>query len=199
MRWNRETLILIVVSLVVIVAVLLFNSYTATAPEGEATEEGDTTPMVFPDLSSEQITRFEVREVETDAHTVLVKDDNDIWSIAEATNSRDLPVNQVQATGRVDMFGTLEAQDHFEADELAQFGLDAPAYTLTATTEDDTVYTLQVGGQNPGSTAYYTMKDGEDGMIYLVRAFRLRNFVVDMIENPPYQEPTAEATVETAP
>ncbi len=51
----------------------------------------------------------------------------------------------------------LNFSNSFSNDQLATFGLDAPAYTLLVTTNDGTLYTVYVGSKSPTSPSYYTI------------------------------------------
>ena len=54
-------------------------------------------------------------------------------------------------------FLSLNATDSFTSDQLADFGLDQPRYTVLVTADSGTVYQLHVGGQNPTGVRYYTV------------------------------------------
>src|SRR5690606_30783922 len=53
----------------------------------------------------------------------------------------------------------LQSQESFEADDLAQYGLAQPAYSIYAVAEDGAIQVLHVGNQNPAGTRYYTVQE----------------------------------------
>lgn len=53
-------------------------------------------------------------------------------------------------------------------EDLAEFGLDVPEYTVTAEGEDGTVFTMYVGSQNGTTGDYYAQVKGEDTAVYTI-------------------------------
>jgi hypothetical protein len=79
---------------------------------------------------------------------------------------RDLPLKQSSLTGLVSVLDALSAVRTFDAAaDLSQYGLDAPAYTVTSTDGNGNALTLLVGGKSGDN--YYAMKNG-GGEIYTI-------------------------------
>jgi len=71
-----------------------------------------------------------------------------------------------------------------------QIGLEKPAYTITVTDEGGKDYVLEIGAETPTRSGYYIRLDG---MIYVISQITIDE-LVDMLENPPVEVPTATAT-----
>ncbi len=184
MRLNRGTIVLLVASVVVIVAVLVLTSNQATAP-GEPTPSGDqpeTTPVgpVFPGVETTTLVRFEIRDNTTGERVAMLRQPQDEdWLVEDLENqgtaedasvvieeatgepvivqSTQFETDQVRLTGALESFLDLEPQEAFESSDLAQFGLDTPAYSAYVVTEDGAVHLMHIGDQNPSGTRYYAV------------------------------------------
>lgn len=156
MRLNRNTILLALVGLVVIVAVLLINNTPASAPDETPTPEGAVSGPLFEGVEADSVSRLEVRDNWTRARTVLVKDEGGSWSI-EATNSADRAADQTLAGEQPGQVVALQSVDRFESADLASFGLANPAYTLALTGADGTSTLLHIGNRNPAGNRYYTV------------------------------------------
>ncbi|RMG80765.1 MAG: DUF4340 domain-containing protein, partial [Chloroflexi bacterium] len=207
MRLNRNTLILLVVSLIVIVGALLLSNNPASAPDAEPEATEDVAKRLFPDLNSDTVFRFDIVNNTNGEATHLARSPEGVWYVEEATYALEgATVDQVQAVGRMDMFATLEAEDRFEVDDLEPFGLVEPQYTLSVTTDTGEVYTLHVGGKNAANNRYYALVGDDTSTVVTVAKFNLERFLFDLIEHPPYEptpmpdlsipEVTPEATAE---
>jgi hypothetical protein len=158
MRMNRGTIILLLVSLVVIIAVLVLTINQAAAP-GEspsATDTAEATPQVlFAGVTEPNIVRLEVRDDLTGDRLVLTKTDAQAeWQLAssEAANGT---VDQPQVSSVLTSLVSLQTTEAFEADELAQYGLDTPAYSIYAVADNGSISVMHVGDRNPAGTRYY--------------------------------------------
>ncbi|MBL8154176.1 MAG: DUF4340 domain-containing protein [Anaerolineae bacterium] len=189
MRFDRGTLILLVVSLIVIGAVLLLSSQPAAAPAQTAT----TTPSVgpiFPDIADVnnqgKIVRFEVVDNTTTFKVVMTKDaTTNVWAVVEATNIQTLPTDQVKAVGTMSVLASLTALDRFETDKPADFGLDAPKYTLTLTDSDGKTYVLKIGNQAAANPRYYGQVNEDVRNVYILQKDLVDN-LINQITVPPY-------------
>jgi hypothetical protein len=205
MRLNRGTITLLVISLVVIGAVLVLNNNNqGTAPEPTTAASAAAGPL-FPDINSEDVVSLEIRNTEDETVTRLTKDEADLWTVAEATNSTARGTDQTKAVGTMDIFATMRYTDSFTADSLETFGLDTPTYQVSMSTADDITMILQVGNTNPGESRYYVLRNNDNATVYLVNTFDLDR-VLDLIDEPPYEPPPTatptplvEATVEVTP
>jgi hypothetical protein len=207
MRLNRGTLILLIGSIIVIIAVLLISSGQVTAPMDGDTVNGTETPEgagpLFADLTLTDLTGFEVRNNETDGFVQLTftqpeNDTEGVWTVSSATNASERDTDQQRAQAAVSTFTMLSAVDSFEADDLSAFGLDDPAYTLTGIAADGTEYTVEVGGTSPTAPRYYVRRTGTDSnTVYLIQQTQI-NTLTSLIEIPPYVPPPTPTPTATA-
>lgn len=198
MRFNRGTLVLLAVSVVVILAVLLLNNQPASAPAPtpEATAEG--AGPVFPALAEAQdsITRFEALNNDTAEKTVLTKDDGGIWTVDEATNASELATDQTKAASVVQSLAGFVATSFALGDQKVEdFGLDTPAYTFTLTDKDSAAYTLKLGNKNLNSN-YYAFVNDDAATVYLLPGASVDTLIQQVIAVPPY---VASATPTNTP
>ena len=158
MRLNRGTVLLLVASLIVIIAVLLLTINQAAAP-GETLETLDdvaTPEALFAGVAETSITRLEVRDDLTGDRTVLLRSSEGEWSL-ELADPTGAVVDQAQASGLATSLFGLEGQESFEADDLAQYGLDQPLYSVYAVADDGAIHVMHIGSQNPAGSRYYTV------------------------------------------
>src|SRR5664279_393478 len=156
MRMNRGTILLIAALLVVIVAVLVISNQQSNAPAATPTVAVATGPLL-PNIPAANIVRYEVRDNTSGDFTALSKDSGGAWHL-DATNSlpgRD-PDQALIAT-TAGQIVTINYTNTFQSDQLANFGLDHPSYTLLVTTTDGKLYTIYVGAKSPTSAGYYAV------------------------------------------
>jgi protein-disulfide isomerase len=197
MRLNSRTVILLIVSLVVIVAVLLITN-PASAPSETPTPVAGSGP-VFGDLDQSTISGITITNNATGEQTVLAKDDGGAWAVTEATNSTDRATDQEAVSTALGVFAGLASSESFTADNLADFGLDSPDYTLTMAAADGTTYTVLVGNRTPANPRYYALINDDPSTIYAVQQTQV-NQLTNLITTPPYvPPPTATATFTPSP
>jgi hypothetical protein len=106
-----------------------------------------------------------------------------VWVISEATNITDRAIDYVQAENAVVVFTSLQSVSSFAGENIANFGLDNPRYTLIATATDGSTYRVDVGtGFNQ---RYYVLLNGDQNTIYQVQADQLDS-LINLIAAPPY-------------
>jgi hypothetical protein len=164
MRLNRGTIVLLVVSVIVIIGVLIFNNNQANAPAEATPTSQQTGGPIFPGVTSSNVTRFEVRDNTTGARSVLVQSDEGVWTLDTTEEATETPpaedqLDQTAITTNVDAFLALNSADSFESDQLADFGLDQPQYSILATSDDGAVYVLHIGNENPSGNRYYAIQE----------------------------------------
>jgi hypothetical protein len=192
MRLNRGTLILVGVLALVIVGALLLNNQQASAP-------GEPTPTAMPvggplfaaiETRTGTIVRIQVQDNLTGRTVAYDKDSDGLWQLATGGQPDQPPVIQA-----VEDFAELDANDTFEGDALADFGLDAPTHSVYVS-DGETVYVLHIGGTNFNGARYYVTT------AELTPADLPEIAAADMTpEATPDAEatPEAEATAEAAP
>lgn len=211
MRFNRNTAILLAISLVVIVAVLFLSSNQASAPTNATSTPARPSGPLFAGLDPAGIVRIEVRDNTSGEALVISRDAEGPWSIDETAYPQERNPDQAQITEAVNSLAALTFTDSFGSDEiqnfdLANYGLDEPTHTMSLTTEDDSVYTIYVGSRNPGETRFYVRVEATPSAestaepgdlpsadnIYLVLPINVNN-LIELITAPPY-EPTPTPT-----
>ena len=185
MRLNRGTIILVVALIAVIALVLVWNNNQAEAPGGEVTGTAVSEAVaLMAGVNESTLTRLEVRDNTTGERTILLKQDVDSpWIVEEATIGREEPLTGVEdepsggAEGEISTSGdagsntadaaevasligllaNLESADSFESEQLGDFGLAEPQFTVLATTSESAVYTMHVGAQSPTNPRRYVI------------------------------------------
>ena len=159
MRMNRGTLLLLIVSFVVIVAVLVLTINQATAP-GTTTDDtpaAATPEVLFPVADASSIVRLEVRDDLTGDCTVLERASaGGEWAI-DSTTPIEGDVDAAQVDGLLASLLALQGQEGFDVDELDQYGLTQPSYSVYAVAEGGGIHALHIGNRNPAGTRYYAV------------------------------------------
>jgi hypothetical protein len=95
-----------------------------------------------------------VAEATDEAGGTTAVSPQDAFSI-QTTSGQSLDQNVILTD--IGSFLGLNATDSFTSDQLADFELDHPHYSILAAAADGTVYQLHVGGQNPTGIRYYAV------------------------------------------
>ncbi|MBZ0283355.1 MAG: DUF4340 domain-containing protein [Anaerolineae bacterium] len=204
MRLDRNTLILIGVCAIVIIAVIVLGGQPGAAPDVTPTAQAEGAGPLFPAIADTgtqgDIVRFEVLNNTDGSKVVMTKDDANVWTISEATNARDLATDQTQAVGAMSILASLSAIDRFESDQpLSAFGLETPFYTFTLTAKDGTTYVVKIGAQTVANPRYYALVGDTTTPIYLLPK-DLVDGLISEISNPAYvPAPTPTATATSTP
>ncbi|MGQ9888117.1 MAG: DUF4340 domain-containing protein [Aggregatilineales bacterium] len=168
MRLNRTTLILLATCAAIIVGVLALTNNQASAPDAAtrapAVQTAATVGRLLPDLTQDAVVALEIVDNQTGDHVRMARGADDAWAIVRATYSADRATDESAVRNRLETLLTLEANDRFDSDKLADFGLTTPAYVLTLTTQDGTLHTIYVGNANPaGNRRYLFVTQSEPG------------------------------------
>ncbi len=156
MRMNRGTIVLIAALLVVIVAVLVINRNQASAP-GVTPTAVEATGALIPGVSADSIVHYEVRDNTSGFFTSLTKDSGGSWHIDGTNTLPERDPDQSLITSTAGQIVTINYANTFQNDQLADFGLTTPAYTILVNTSDGKEFTLYVGSKAPTSARYYTV------------------------------------------
>jgi len=199
MRLNRGTILLLLASLVVIVAVLVLNNQRTAAPDvtPTATTSAGAGPL-FPtiaDVNSQgNIVRFEVTDNTANTKIVMTKDAANVWTVDESASLSALATDQTAAVGTMSVLASLSAVDSFTTENLADFGLDAPKYTLVLTDSDSKTYTVKIGNQSPANPRYYALVDEDTTTVYVLLKDLVDNLIRQITEPPYVPSPTPTVT-----
>jgi hypothetical protein len=198
MRLNRNTVLILLVSVIVIVVTSLFLNNPISTP-------GNTTPTaegfvgrVFPDLTLENVNGLRVRDEVAATETAYAQDAEGTWNIAFTTlATASLTTNLTQTTmdERVANIIAVEAPESFTTDDLVPFGLDAPAFTLTITTRDNQTFTLKIGQKNPAGNRYYALLGEDASKVYLLTGVGRIDPVTQLAATPPIVVPPTPTPV----
>jgi hypothetical protein len=193
MRLNRGTILLLLASLVVIVAVLALNSQRTSAPDvtPTATTSAAAGP-IFPTIADvnnqSNIVRFEVTDNTAGTKVVMTKDAANVWTVVESASPSDLATDQTAAVGTMSVLASLNAVDSFTTENLADFGLDQPKYTMVLTDTESKTYTVKIGNQSPANPRYYALVDDNTTTVYVLLK-DLVDGLIRQITEPPYVAP----------
>lgn len=188
MRLNRNTLILLVAALVVIGVVFFLNGQSSTS-----TTTGTPTPTpsgagpLFTDLTGDAINGLQVQDNVTGAYVALARGEDGAW-VLNATNAADRGANQQLANDTAATVAGLTATSSFVSADLAQYGLEAPQYSVFARS-GDTTYRIYVGAANPQGNRNYVIVE-QDGAALVAESTEV------MLPPAPDAEATEEATAE---
>lgn len=203
MKLNRGTLLLALASLVVIIAMLALSGQPASAPNGTPTPTGEGAGPIFPEIADTTaqagIVRFEVVNNTDGSKVVMTKDDAGVWTVAEATNAQQLATDQTKAVNAMSQLASLSAAERFTADNLADFGLDAPQYTLTLTDKDGKTYIVRVGNKASATPRYYALVNDDTTTIYFLQATAVDGLTRNIAQPAYVPSPTPTATPTATP
>ena len=205
MRLNRGTLSLGLISVIVIVAALLFSQQsTNNGASGTPTPtSAAVTGPLFPDIAStdnqSKIVRFEIVNTADQSKVVMTKDAASVWTVEEATNSQELATDQTKAVGMMSNLASLESVDQFTTETLADYGLDTPDYILTLTDSDGKTYVVNVGNKTVTTPRYYVTINDDKQTVYLAQGSTL-DMLIANIAIPAYvPSPTPLPTLTPSP
>ncbi|MCL4246728.1 MAG: DUF4340 domain-containing protein [Anaerolineae bacterium] len=166
MRLNRGTILLAIALIAIIIVALLVNNNQpdTTTPTAIPTQE---TVSVFSGLDSTHAVRLSVQNNTSNNGTVLERDANMQWAVTTATGSAEptenREVDQTVIPGLLSAYAQLASPQSFDSDQLETYGLAIPAYTISLTTDDGTVYTTYVGKTNLSGGRYYAVVNTAPG------------------------------------
>lgn len=197
MRLNRNTAVLIILSLIIIVAALVLTNNPANAPEnGTATPTNELAGPIFPDIAStenqEKVVSVTIQNNQSGETLTMTKNEEAIWSLSGTTVDPEREVDQTKIVGSMGVAASLEAVGGFPLEgDLATFGLDEPTYVITLN-DGERDYSLKIGRTNADNTRYYGLVNDDTNTIYQFRKdFRLDNLLA-LAGQPPYIAQTTD-------
>ena len=189
----RNTVILLVV-LVLLGGVVFFVNR-----QGLAETDSDATPTPAPltSLVSDDIASIKVERGE---ESITVERQDVGWMIAGDSPEPAGETKVNQALNQLTSLRPTKILD--DVQNVADFGLEEPAWTVTLTPNSGDPVIYHVGDENPRGTSRYLQVDG-DAAIRLVPKSSVEN-VQTWLEEPPYPptptpEPTATPEATTTP
>ncbi len=165
---NKKGLILLLICLVVLVGAYFAVTYISEkANYVEPTTTVDTSITIF-DIPGVEVA--EIRVINSYGDTTYYLDDTKTWvargqeeaGLAQAVLRR-MAIN----AGGLTALGKVEETK----DNLANYGLDKPQYTITVKSTSDVEKTFYIGMQNQVTTEYYMHAEGVDGIYTVASTF----------------------------
>jgi hypothetical protein len=181
MRLNRNTLIFLGGMLAIIILALVVLNNRTQAPTNNSTASGGT-QNVFPDVTSSVITQITVTDNTTSGTLRIIQAPEDgTWIVQDNPNT----AQQVTIDTAVSNLVNLQASDVFEADDISQFGLDNPTYTILFGDGGSNNYKLLIGNRNPAGTRFYGLVGDDTKTVYLLSNVSAITTLTSYITNPP--------------
>lgn len=155
---NAVTLILLLLALVGLIGFYVW--YSNRPVEEEKTED---TSLVLSKTDIEKVNTLHYSYQDTDL--TLVKE-NDLW---KSKVDQNRPVNQDRIKSMLDLIDEISATRVIaeSVEKLADYGLDSPVSTLSATLEDGSVISLKIGNKVAAGDGYYALVN-DDNKVYLL-------------------------------
>jgi hypothetical protein len=156
MKRGKKLILLAAVLALAVAGVLIVQAVVSR--NEEATTEAEDTSVTFLTVDPDKITALAWTY---EGETVNLAYADGVW-----TNADDgaFPVAQTYPDAMATALEAVTASRSFDAGDLSEYGLDAPAYTVTVTA--DTATTLTIGNATELSGEYYASIG--DGKVYLV-------------------------------
>lgn len=192
MKRSVKALILLAVLLLCAGGYYLLKQQGETAAVTEETGTFDLTAHLAEDVMGLQWSRDD-----TDYHFVK---ENDEWVNA---NSSAFPVNQAAVQALADDLANLTATRKLEnLNDLSAYGLETPAFTVTATWADGSTTAFAMGDSTPFADGYY-LTIGQENTAYTIASSLSAMFSDDMndlaqLEDIPAADTVTRITVGTA-
>ena len=159
-----------------------------------------------------QIISVAVRDNTTGEFTRVSREPGADWQVTGPQDLAEHEIDQSKATDAINNVVLLTSDSSFEAESLADFGLDQPDYTIEIDNGGDALDVILVGNRNPSGNRYYVITRQIEatgiteateeatqepqtggGTIQLVNQTTLQA-LIDLVAKPPYV-PTATPTV----
>ncbi|QPC83465.1 DUF4340 domain-containing protein [Phototrophicus methaneseepsis] len=189
MRLNRNTIIVLVAALlVIVVALVMLNQPEDTGPETVADDAGG---VLFTEAAPETVTSLNVTD-STGLNVSLQRGDTDeaLWQFP----GNDDEVDAATVDTAVSTLTNLSYTDSYQTEDATQYGFGTEAAPAVITfVADGTEYTLTVGRQNPSGNRYY-VRVGDDETIYLVNSTTL-DTILGLASNQPIVVPPTPTPV----
>lgn len=178
---KKKTVIILCTFLILLIgvyAVIMINNKKQNEKEPAEIEQQETKVLV--NLNKEDIVRLSYTKQDS---IMEFEKQEDIWVYQLEP---ELPVRQNYITNMIGIFTNLTSDKTVEetTQNLEEYGLEKPTYTITVTTEEQKETTLYVGIKNPMTSDYYIYIEGVAG-IYMIPSTMVEYFdysLYDMAE-----------------
>jgi hypothetical protein len=189
---KRSTWILLVILVLVVVAYFVVTNHTSTS-----STQGTPTELVNNYLfSATDGTPLSIRISDQQNHVVKIqRDTSGMWTVIQpsfGTADQSLTGAAETQIGALRIVTTLDNQIN-----LADAGLDIPAYIIELTFNIGTKHLLQVGTLTPTNSGYYVQDD--EGKIYVISKAGIDS-LLNLLTSPPFAATeTLVPTIELTP
>jgi len=158
---NAITLVSLLLALIALIGVYFWYDNYKTAKEAEVEEPVTTIDLATIDTAA--LNSLHVVMQDADLNLVL---QDEVW-VSEADPER--PINQDHVTSMLNAINDINADRIImeNPENLADYGLEAPAATVSVNLADGSVVTIKIGNKAGASEGYYGMVN-EDGIVYLL-------------------------------
>jgi hypothetical protein len=153
----------------------------------EATAEATVESTAETTVEAESTVEAEATEAESTAEATAEATADAVAEVTPEATPLVREIDQTRVAQAISTLIGLRYRDSFETDNLAQFGLDTPAYDVNFTA-NGTNYRLQIGDKNIGGTQYYALL-GDDGIVYILTSSSSADIVLNLLNTSPYVVP----------
>ncbi|MBQ9765541.1 MAG: DUF4340 domain-containing protein [Lachnospiraceae bacterium] len=171
---NKKFLLLMAIVVCALVAgyfiVKAIPSNDNTTGETTSTDTTEAAKPTIPLIEENYENVVKIRLINEYGDEIYFKNEEGTW-----VSDRDLTaylnpeiLNRMAIYGS-SLFGITKVEDG--ENNLALFGLDNPAYTVTLTYNDDKTVTFNIGDKNLVTEEYYFMREGLEGVYTVTKAF----------------------------
>lgn len=173
-------------TLLVVAAFAALLAYVLLAEmKREPPADPDATPTPVPILGW-QIDDLQAVQFTDGERTVRLEREGEGWRILRPPDTEGVPANPRTVYFPFHELAGLDAREPLEAEgsDLATYGLDVPALTVTVETRSgaERVY---VGRETADGTAFYVQREGDPGL-YVVDHYKFE-YLFEWLSAPPYQ------------
>lgn len=158
---NAVTLVSLLLALAALIGVYYWYSNYKEAQDSKTEDASQTIALATVDTT--QVSSLHV--IMKDADLTLVKQE-DSWI---SQNDPDRPINQNYVNSMLNAIGDIKADRIImeKPENLADYGLAAPAASIEATVADGSKVTVKIGNEAGASEGYYGMVN-DDGIVYML-------------------------------
>lgn len=194
MKLNRTTLFSLFGLLIVIALALFALSAPAVAPTPAPVVATDVQDA-FGALNLREIVGASVRDNVNDSTFTITQEEGGAW-VLENNPERLI---QTELDNVLSGLATAQSVDRFNSDDLAQYGLDTPAYTVRLLTADGE-RVVRLGSKNPANTRYYALLGDDNSTVHLLNAVNSFDRAIGFLSAPPIVQitPTPAPSLEFA-
>lgn len=165
MDWRQRRTVTILSGILAVlfaaVLIILGIRYQASRPDPQENQPEDNSLM-------EQANHSALSYYNGTATLSFALDEEGNWVWAD---DPDFPLNDAAVTTLLKQLAELKPQQILTPEpeeDLAAYGLDTPAATVTATQEDGSTISLALGKTTTDGDSYYMMKNGDKSTLYII-------------------------------